>query len=54
LRWAWDASGGKGSFLTSSKARRQSLDPNADAFIPDYDPEEIQGIAIKLYQKAKG
>lgn len=30
------------------------LDPNTDAFIPDYHPEEIQEIAMKLYQKAKG
>jgi Mn-containing catalase len=30
------------------------LAPNTDAFIPDYHPEEIQEIAMKLYQKAGG
>ncbi|MEK0083576.1 manganese catalase family protein [Benzoatithermus flavus] len=30
------------------------LDPSTDAFIPDYHPEEIQEIAMKLYQKAGG
>jgi hypothetical protein len=45
---------GSGPLEVTEGGNLAELDPSPDAFIPDYHPEEIQEIAMKVYRKAGG